>query len=187
MTAPDLTASRATIASTARITLDRLEGACDDQRVMFQEIFPNGFEATSEAECVAAARKHASDFDWGPASKILLADPAREAYEAAELSAREAYKSVKRQAWEAYEDAMRPAREAYEAADRSAWKTYKDSNSQAWKTYKDAKRSARESYKSVKRPAWKAYEDSNSQAWESYEDACAGAFARAFWAQESTQ
>ena len=89
----------------ARITLDRLAGACDDQRVMFQELFPNGFEATSEAECVAAARKHALAFDWDWAAEILLADPAGEAYMSAERSA-----------WEAYQDAMRPARESYEAA-----------------------------------------------------------------------
>ena len=105
-----------TLASTARITLDRLEGACDDQRVMFQELFPNGFEATSEAECVAAARKHALAFDWWRASEILLTDPAGEAYEAAERSAWEAYKSVKRPAWKAYEAAKRPAMKAYEAA-----------------------------------------------------------------------
>ena len=127
---------------TARITLDRLAGACDDQRVMFQELFPNGFEATSEAECVAAARKHASDFDWCRASEILLADPALEAYEAAERSALKAYKDATRSEWGAYEAATR----------------------QAWKTYKDAKRSAMKAYKSV----------------------CADAFARAFWAQETT-
>ena len=93
MTAPDLTASRATIASTARITLDRLAGACNHQRVKFQELFPNGFEATSEAACIAAAREHALAFDWDWAASRFLAGPA----------------------WGAYEDAMRPAREAYES------------------------------------------------------------------------
>jgi len=100
----------------ARITLDRLEGACKQQRVMFQEIFPNGFEATSEAECVAAARKHASDFDWWRASEILLTDPARESCEAAELSAMKTYEDATRPAFEAYEAATRPAMKAYEAA-----------------------------------------------------------------------
>ena len=142
-----------TLASTACITLDRLEGACDDQRVMFQELFPNGFEATSEAACIAAARKHASVFDWDWAASRLLADPALEAY-----------KSVKRPAWE-----------TYDATRRQAWKTYKNSNRQSREAYEDSMRPARKAYEAVERPALKIYKS-----------VCADAFARAFWAQETT-
>ena len=148
----------------ARITLDRLEGACKHQRVMFQEIFPNGFEATSEAECVAAARKHASDFDWDLAASKLLTGPERKDYISGEASACEVYEDATRPAWEAYEAAELSAMKTYKDATRSEWGAYEAATRQAWKTYKDAKRSAMKAYKSV----------------------CADAFARAFWAQETT-
>jgi len=176
-----------TLASTARITLDRLAGACDDQRVKFQEIFPNGFEATSEAECVAAARKHALAFDWWRASEILLTDPAGEAYEAAERSAWEAYKDATRSALEVYETAERSAREAYKDATRSEWGGYMSVDRPARESYEAAELSAMKAYEDATRSALEAYEAAARPALEAYEAACADAFARAFWAQESTQ
>jgi len=154
-----------TLPSTARITLDRLADACDQQRVIFQELFPNGFEATSEAECVSAARKHASDFIWGWAASRLLTGPARKAYKAAERSA-----------WEAYEAADRSALDAYEDATYSAWEAYKDSMHSARGAHEDAVYSARGAYEAAERVALKIYKS-----------ACAEAFGRAFWTQESTQ
>jgi len=121
---------------TARITLDRLEGVCKQQRLKFQEIFPNGFEATSQAECIAVAREHVLAFDWDLAASRLLTGPERKDYISVEASAWEVYDAAKRQARKTYKDAKRKSQEDYENAKRQARKDYENAKRPVMKAYK---------------------------------------------------
>ena len=115
-----------------KITSDLLRAneACKDQVELFESLFPEGTEITEDL-CV----KHASQFDWGWASRNLLNEKQRKAYDIAVASAREAYDLAAAPAWEAYDLATASARKAYEIAIASAWEAYDLAVAQAREAY----------------------------------------------------
>jgi len=98
----------------------------DSVTVDEQGTLPGWFEnerASIEARVIELAKRVAS---------------AWEQYEAVERPAREQYQAVELSAWEQYKAVERPAREQYKAVKRSAWEQYKA-----------VERPAREQYKAV--------------------------------------
>ena len=99
------------------VTLKQLKakGACVAQVRKFEELFGASVEVT-EALC----QKHAEDFDFAWATRLLPA-PAQKAFDEAMALA-----------WKAYDEAMAPAQKAFDEATAPAWKAYDEARALAF-------------------------------------------------------
>ena len=95
-----------------QITPERLQekNACEYQRDLFAEHFPNGVEFESEADAVEMCVKFADLFDFsGAADKLLDADARTEFYRAKAPAGAE-FDKTEAPAWAKFKKATAPAR-----------------------------------------------------------------------------
>ena len=126
------------------ITLETLcqHGACEYACQTFKGLFGTETIVTEEL-CV----KHAQDFDWVWAGRLLsenkrktyneTTEPALVAYKNADETAWAAYKKVTEPVLVAFEKTNRtePAQVAYRQATNAAWVAYQQANNAAWVAY----------------------------------------------------
>jgi len=93
-------------------------GACEEQALLFKQLFPNGMRVTAEL-----CRKYVDKFDFDWASR-LFPDAQRGEYERARDSALAEYVRVKASEWAEYERITASARAEYERDKAPAWAEY---------------------------------------------------------------
>ena len=145
----------------AKLTIKMLKdaGACAPELERLKGLFGSSVEITEEF-CV----KHASECNWGWASKLLSPE------------ARAEYERVRASAWAEYDRARAPARVEYERVtdvehaecelvSASAWAEYERARASAWAEYEHARAPARAGYDRVSASAWAEYGRARASAW----------------------
>ena len=121
-----------------QITPERLQekGACEDQRDLFAEHFPNGIEFESQEQAIEMCVKFADLFDFGWAADELLDADARAEFYRAKTHARAEYIKATAHAWAEFEKAKAYAWAEFKKAKAPAWAELKKAKAYAWAEFK---------------------------------------------------
>ena len=134
----------------AKLTIKMLKdaGACAPALKRLKALFGSSVEITEEF-CV----EHASECNWGWASKLLSPE------------ARAEYERVRASAWAEYDRVRAPARAGYNRVKGAAWEEFDRVEGAAWAEYDRVEGAAWAEYDQVVAPARAEYNRVRGAAW----------------------
>ena len=119
-----------TISPTMKITpaMLRQAGACEDQVLLFEQLWPNGATVTL-ARCQKAVQL---GLKLGWAADNLLSATAREKFNKTTAAAREKFNKTRAPAWEKFNKTRAAAREKFNKTRAAAWVEYEKDTAAAF-------------------------------------------------------